>query len=430
MNIFFVSLGCDKNRVDSEEMLGLLAASGFSFCNDEHDADIIVVNTCCFIDPAKEESIEAILEMARMKQEGKCKRLIVTGCLAERYRSEIIGEIPEIDDIVGVSELEKIITACRPDEEQPVPSGTQRVITTAGHYEFLKIAEGCSKRCTYCIIPYVRGNYRSFPMEELISEAEYLAANGVKELIIVAQETTIYGQDLYGYDALPQLLTNLCRIEGIRWIRLLYAYPEDITDELLDVMAKEDKIVKYIDMPIQHSSDRILKRMGRRTSHDDLISIIRKVREVLPGVTLRTSLISGFPGESEEDHQELMDFVKEIGFDRLGVFSYSQEEGTPAAKFTDQIPEDIRDERREQIMQLQEKISEEKLKDNLGRDFEVIIEGYLPDDDVYVGRTYMDAPDVDGFFYVRSDRQLMTGDIVNALCAGSSQYDLYGDLTV
>ncbi|MBE6016894.1 MAG: 30S ribosomal protein S12 methylthiotransferase RimO [Lachnospiraceae bacterium] len=426
MKIFLVSLGCDKNRVDSEEMLGLLAASGFSFCNDEHDADIIVVNTCCFIDPAKEESIETILEMAAMKQEGRCRKLIVTGCMAERYRDEIKKELPEVDAVIGVNELEKIISACDPEEKE-VPAH-ERVITTPGHYEFLKIAEGCNKRCTYCIIPYIRGAYRSFPFEQLVSEAKYLASQGVKELILVAQETTIYGKDLYGHDRLPELLKELCRIEGIRWIRVLYTYPEDITDELLDVMASEDKILKYIDMPIQHSADRILKRMGRRTSHDDLVNIISNVRNKIPDVALRTSLISGFPGETEEDHRELMEFVKEIRFDRLGVFSYSQEEGTPAARFEDQVPQEVRDRRRDEIMSLQEKISAENLSSCEGNVYEVMIEGFLPDDEVYVGRTYMDAPDVDGFFYVSAERSLMTGDIIKAVCTGSSQYDLYGEM--
>lgn len=428
MNIFLVSLGCDKNRVDSEEMLGLLKASGFSFCNDEYEADIIVVNTCCFIDPAKEESIETILEMAAMKTEGKCKKLIVTGCMAERYKDEVMKEIPEVDAIVGVNELEKIITACDPGMSDNSVIEHDRVITTPGHYEFLKIAEGCNKRCTYCIIPYIRGRYRSYPFEDLIKQAEYLASSGVRELILVAQETTIYGRDLYGHDRLPELLRELCRIDGIRWIRVLYTYPEDITDELLEVMAVEDKILKYIDMPIQHSSDRILRKMGRRTSHDDLIRIIKNVREKIPGVALRTSLITGFPGETEDDHRELMEFVRETGFDRLGVFAYSQEEGTPAASFEDQVPQEIKEKRRDEIMLIQESISEDKLRSCTDKTFEVMIEGYLPDDDVYVGRTYMDAPDVDGLFYVKAYRELMSGDIVDAVCTGSSQYDLFGEM--
>lgn len=427
MNIFFVSLGCDKNRVDSEEMLGLLQASGFSFCNDEHEADIIVVNTCCFIDHAKEESIEAILEMAEMKTEGRCKKLIVTGCMAERYREDIFKELPEVDDCVGVNDLAGIISSCNPDIND-VPSGTHRVITTPGHYEYLKIAEGCNKRCTYCVIPYIRGSYRSFPFDKLISEAQYMAEQGVKELIVVAQETTIYGEDLYGENRLPELLERLCKIEGLEWIRVLYTYPEDITDELLDVMARENKILNYIDMPIQHSSDRILRRMGRRTSHDDLVRIIHRVREVLPDVTLRTSLITGFPGETSSDHEDLMKFVEQSGFDRLGVFTYSQEEGTPAAGFPDQVEEKLKEQRREELMNLQCSISADKLKNCVGRYFEVFIEGFLPDDNIYVGRTYMDAPDVDGLFYLNSDHELLTGSFVNAICTGSGDYDLYGEI--
>ena len=428
MNIFLVSLGCDKNRVDSEEMLGLLKASGFSFCNDEKDADIIIVNTCAFIDSAKEESIETILEMARMKEEGRCSKLIVAGCLAERYKDEILSELPEVDEVVGVNDLTKIVAACDPSLENIQCPTSSRIITTPGHFEFLKIAEGCNKRCTYCAIPYIRGGYRSYPMEKLIAEAERLAEMGVKELIVVAQETTIYGEDLYGENKLPQLLKALCRIDGIRWIRVLYTYPEDINDELLECMAGEEKIVKYIDMPIQHSSDRILKRMGRRTDHADLVRIIAKVRSVMPDVVLRTSLISGFPGETEEDHRDLLDFVKEIRFDRLGVFTYSQEEGTPAAKLPDQLSQEIKDRRRDEIMALQETISAEKLKERVGDVFDLIIEGYLPEDEVYVGRTYMDAPDVDGLFYVKADRELMTGDFIKAVCTGCGSYDLYGEM--
>lgn len=433
MKIFFVSLGCDKNRVDSEEMLGLLSASGFSFCEDEYEADVIVVNTCCFIDAAKEESIENILDMARMKTEGQCKRLIVTGCMAERYKEEIFKELPEVDAIVGVNELPEIIRAAQPDksiDDITFDDAPQRIITTSGHYEFLKIAEGCNKRCTYCIIPYIRGRYRSFPMERLLNEARYLAESGVRELIVVAQETTIYGEDLYGRNMLPELLRELCRIDGFLWIRVLYTYPEDITDELLEVMASEPKIVNYIDMPIQHSSDAILKRMGRRTSHDDLINIISKVRKALPDVALRTSLITGFPGESDSDHQQLIDFIREVSFDRLGVFAYSQEEGTPAASFPDQIDDEIKNARRDQLMRIQEEISADRLSSKTGQTFDVFIEGYLPDDDIYIGRTYMDAPDVDGYFYVSSDRELMTGDMIQAVCTGSGDYDLYGELLV
>ncbi len=428
MKVFFISLGCDKNRVDSEEMLGLLSAAGFSFCNDEFEADIIVVNTCAFIDSAKEESIENILDMARMKTEGNCKRLIVTGCLAERYRDEIFKELPEVDAVVGVNELFKVISAADPELSGNEIPESERVITTPGHYEFLKIAEGCSKRCTYCAIPYIRGSYRSFPMEDILKEAEKLAEKGVKELIVVAQETTIYGTDIYGANKLPELLSKLCRIEGIEWIRILYTYPEDITDELLKLIKEENKIVKYIDMPIQHCNDRILKHMGRHTNHDDLLNIISKIRNEIPDVSLRTSLITGFPGESEEEHRELLEFIKDIRFDRLGVFTYSQEEGTPASKLPDQIPESIKEKRRDELMQCQALISEDKMNDHSGKEFRVIVEGYIPDENVYVGRTYMDAPDVDGFIYFESESELMTGDFVNVICTGASRYDLYGEI--
>lgn len=426
MNVFLLSLGCDKNRVDSERMLGLLGAAGFSFVYDEAEADIIVVNTCCFIDAAKEESINAILEMAAYKTEGKCRKLIVCGCLAERYRQEIADELPEVDAVVGVNELSDILKAIGSEETSVKES--VRVVTTGGHYEFLKIAEGCNKRCTYCIIPYIRGSYRSFDMDMLLKEAGELSDAGVKELIIVAQETTVYGRDIYGKDMLPELLEKLCRIDGLRWIRLLYAYPEDISEELLNVMAREEKIVKYIDMPIQHASDRILKRMGRRTNRADLVNIINKARDIVPDLAIRTSLITGFPGENEEDHAALMDFVREMRFDRLGTFTYSQEEGTPAASFPDQIPEEVKFERQGELMALQEEISEEKNRNMVGREIEVFVEGYIPEDNVYVGRTYMDSPDVDGYFYFESPISLMSGDFVLARVESAGMYDLFGEM--
>lgn len=427
--IFFVSLGCDKNRVDSEEMLGHLAASGFSFTDDETQADIIVVNTCCFIDAAKEESIEAILDMAQMKTEGVCKKLVVAGCLAERYREEIKTELPEVDIVCGVNELPSIIKACALADED-VPEETKepkRVLTTPGHFEFLKIAEGCNKHCTYCVIPNIRGAYRSFTMDHLLEEAEYLAQQGVKELIVVAQETSIYGKDLYGEYKLPELLRKLCMIDGFKWIRVLYCYPEDISEEFLRVMAEEEKICKYIDMPIQHASDKILKRMGRRTSHDSIVETIKKAREIVPGVTLRTSLISGFPGETEEDHKILVDFVKEMQFDHLGVFTYSREEGTPAHDFENQVDEATKIARRDEIMKLQEEISEKNLLEKKGETFDIIVEGKLPEEEAYVGRSRMDAPDVDGLFYFECPEELMTGDLIRAKATASGQYDLFGE---
>lgn len=439
MKIFLVSLGCDKNRVDSEEMLGYLSAAGFSFTDDEYEADIIIVNTCCFIDDAKMESIDTILEMSEYKEIGNCKYLFISGCMAERYKEEILVQLPEVDGFIGTSDLTKIVDLVKEKlaEDELISAEdfdnkntlkpSKRIITTPGHYEFLKIAEGCNKRCTYCIIPYIRGHYRSYPMESLISQAEYLAEQGVSELILCAQETSIYGRDLYHEDKLPELLKRLAQIEGIKWIRVLYCYPEDITEEFLEVMASEPKICKYIDMPIQHASDKILKKMGRRTNHDDLVRIINMARKMVPGITLRTTLISGFPGETDEDHEILKNFVKEMRFDRLGVFTYSREEGTPAYSFEDQIDEDIKTARRDEIMSMQELISYENLAGHIGETFDVIIDGYLPDEDVYVGRTYMDAPDVDGAFFFKCDNQLMTGDHVRCEVTNVSDYDLYGE---
>ena len=428
--LFLISLGCDKNRVDSERMLGFLEDAGFSFTDDEYEADVILVNTCCFIDDAKTESIETILEMAAMKTEGNCKKLVVSGCLPERYKDELIKELPEVDAYIGTKDLSAIVSACSLQEEETVTpdlSG-RRIITTPGHYEFLKIAEGCNKYCTYCIIPYIRGKYTSYPMENLLQEAESLAAQGVKELIIVAQETSIYGKDLYGKEMLPELLQKLCRIDGIEWIRLLYCYPEDITEEFLQVMANEEKICHYIDMPIQHASDRILKKMGRKTDRASILSTIKRVREIMPDAALRTSLITGFPSESEEDHQLLMSFVKEARFDHLGVFTYSQEEGTPAAKMPDQIDEALKEQRRDELMRLQEQISLELMNQKIGRELQVLIDGYLPEEDVYIGRTRMDAPDVDGFFYVKTEETLNSGDLIIARVQTANVYDLYGEM--
>ncbi|MBQ9030314.1 MAG: 30S ribosomal protein S12 methylthiotransferase RimO [Parasporobacterium sp.] len=445
MKINLISLGCDKNRVDSEKMLGLLGSSGFSYTDDESEADIIIINTCCFIDEAKSESIDTILEMSEYKEIGNCKYLFVTGCLAERYKEEVLLQLPEVDGFIGTGDLTAILDLIREHvnaEEEGIDEQSlsevrefvsahempERVITTPGHYEFLKIAEGCNKRCTYCIIPSIRGPYRSVPMEELLDEAQSLADRGVTELILVAQETTIYGRDLYGKNMLPELLHQLCRIEGFRWIRILYCYPEEITDELLEVIASEPKICHYLDIPIQHASDPILRRMGRRTSHDDLLQIIANVRKKVPDIVLRTSLITGFPGESEEDFHILKEFVQKIRFERLGVFTYSQEEGTPAAGFPDQIEEDLKAARREEIMAQQELISYETLAGYIGRTFDVVVDGYLSEEDVYVGRTYMDAPDVDGAFFFRCDRQLMSGEHVSCIVTNASNYDLYGEL--
>ncbi|MEG0687184.1 MAG: 30S ribosomal protein S12 methylthiotransferase RimO [Hungatella sp.] len=439
MKILCISLGCDKNLVDTEMMLGLLTRDGYTFTDEEQEADVIVINTCCFINDAKEESVNTILEMAEFKKTGCCKALIVTGCLAERYKQEIIDEIPEVDGILGTSTYDEISTvlkevlggktvSCFHDLNALPEMETRRVITTGGYYAFLKIAEGCDKRCTYCIIPNLRGNYRSVPIERLILEAAYLADQGVRELILVAQETTLYGVDLYGEKSLSKLLKELCKISGIRWIRIQYCYPEEITDDLIETIRSEEKICHYLDLPIQHASDQILKRMGRKTNQQQLRQTIAKLRTAIPDIALRTTLISGFPGETEEDHELLMDFVDEMEFERLGVFAYSAEEDTPAAAFPDQIPEDLKEERRDEIMELQQEISFEKSESMIGRVLEVMIEGEVTDEAAYVGRTYMDAPNVDGFIFIHTDAQWMSGDFVKVKVTGALEYDLIGEI--
>ena len=439
MKILFVSLGCDKNLVDSEMMLGMLGEQGYTFTDDEAEADIIVVNTCCFIGDAKEESINTLIEMGELKKSGKVKVLIACGCLAQRYTKEIRELIPEVDAIVGTMAIEDIVKAVdetlsgiknsyiRPLNVPPT-TDKKRVLTTGGHFAYLKIAEGCNKRCTYCVIPKVRGNYRSVPIESLVREAQTLAEGGVKELILVAQETTVYGVDLYGKKKLPTLLRKLCRIGGIRWIRILYCYPEEITEDLISVMAKEKKICHYLDLPIQHASDRILKLMGRRTSRSDLEQIVKRLREAIPDITLRTTLISGFPGETEEDHEELLRFVEEMRFDHLGVFPYSREEGTPAAKFPSQVPARIKKKRRNQVMRLQQKVSAGRLREKIGTVAEVLVEGRLPEEDVYIGRTCMDAPDVDGYLFFTAPYELMSGTFVKVRVTDASEYDLKGEM--
>jgi ribosomal protein S12 methylthiotransferase len=441
MNIFFVSLGCDKNLVDSERMLGILNENGYRITDNEENADIIIVNTCCFINDAKEESITTILEMAQYKVEGNLKALIVAGCLAERYKEEILKEIPEVDALLGTSSFPKIIEVINNlledgqahahfDDLERLPGvGMKRLLSAGSHYAYLKIAEGCDKHCTYCVIPKVRGNYRSVPIEELIKEAEYLADQGVKELILVAQETTLYGQDIYQKKALPELLKKLSQIEGISWIRILYCYPEEITDELIDVIKNEPKVCHYLDIPIQHASDNILKKMGRRTNQQDLVKIINKLRDNIPDIVLRTTLISGFPGETEEDHEELMEFVETMKFDRLGVFTYSKEEDTPAAKMKPQVDEKVKQQRQKEIMELQQEIVFAKAQEMIGHSLDVLIEGKLTDEEnVYIGRTYMDAPQVDGYIFISSDEELLSGDMIKATVTAAKDYDLVGDL--
>lgn len=440
MKILFISLGCDKNLADSEEMLGLLTAGGHEITDDETQADAIVINTCCFIKDAKEESVETILEMAEYKKTGSCHALIVTGCMAQRYQKEIIEEVPEVDAVLGttsygdiVKALEEAVAGNHFEEFRDIDylpdTGSKRVLTTGGHFGYLKIAEGCDKHCTYCIIPKLRGKFRSVPMERLIAQAEDMAEQGVKELILVAQETTVYGKDLYGKKSLHILLKKLCEIRGIRWIRILYCYPEEIYDELIETIRDEKKICHYLDIPIQHASDRILKRMGRRTSKQELIDIVGKLRKEIPDIVLRTTLITGFPGETEEDHEELKEFVDEMEFDRLGVFTYFPEENTPAAEMADQVPEEVKEERRDELMELQQEISYDRGQDRIGQELLVMIEGKVADESAYIGRTYGDAPKVDGYIFVQTGELLMTGDFAKVRVTGALEYDLIGVLS-
>ncbi len=439
MNILFISLGCDKNLVDSEVMLGLLDKKGYQIVDSEEDADIIVVNTCCFIHDAKEESIQTILEMAEYKKEGKLKALIVTGCLAQRYQQEIIDEIPEVDAVLGTTSYDHIVEAVEEalagnghvvlEDVDALPDVKEkRLVTTGGHYAYMKIAEGCDKHCTYCIIPKLRGNYRSVPMEKLLAEAKDLADQGVKELILVAQETTVYGKDLYGEKSLHKLLRELCKISGIQWIRILYCYPEEIYDELIQTIKEEKKVCHYLDLPIQHASDAVLKRMGRRTSKAQLVEIIEKLRKEIPDISLRTTLITGFPGETQEQHEELKDFVDEMEFDRLGVFTYSPEEDTPAATMTEQIPEEVKEDRQAELMELQQEIAFDLAEDMVGREVLVMIEGKVADENAYVGRTYKDAPNVDGLIFINTDEEVMSGDFARVRVTGALEYDLIGEL--
>lgn len=469
MKILFVSLGCDKNLVDSEEMLGDLTRAGYEITDDEEEAEAAVVNTCCFINDAKKESIESILELAQRRTSGQLRALVVTGCLAQRYSEDILREIPEVDAVIGTTAQETLLQtiesitggaaaeAARSGEKRtdtPEEMGdiheyreknpalvrlndlkkiprtdARRVLTTANGFAYLRIAEGCNKHCTYCVIPSIRGPYRSVPMKEVLRTARELADQGVRELILVAQETTIYGTDLYGAKMLPDLLRELAKIEGIRWIRLLYCYPEEITPELISVMRDEPKILHYIDMPIQHASDEILRRMGRRTNRKELEGIIADLRREIPDICIRTTLITGFPGEVEKDHKTLMSFVKKMKFDRLGVFPYSREEGTPAAKMEAQIPTPVKKKRRKDLMLLQQDIAFKKAKRMKGRTVEAIIEGRIVGENVYTARTYMDAPGVDGTLFVETRRELMSGEFVKVRITGSDQYDLIGEIT-
>ena len=439
MNILFVSLGCDKNLVDSEVMLGMLKERGYTFTDDQTQADAAVVNTCCFINDAKEESIQTILELAELKKTGQLKALVVAGCLAQRYQAEIQKEIEEVDAIIGTTALEKVVETL--DEvlagkgenhlealDKAPLGGKERVLTTGGYFSYLKIAEGCNKHCTYCIIPKVRGEYRSVPMELLLDEARQLADKGIKELILVAQETTLYGMDLYGEKKLPELLDRLCEIEGLIWIRIMYCYPEEITQELIDVMKRQPKICHYLDIPIQSGSDRILKLMGRRTDTAQIEALVDHLREEIPDICIRTTFITGFPTETEEDFTETMDFINRMEFDRLGAFTYSPEEGTPAAVMDGQVEEEIKLRRQQEMMELQQEIAFEAAENMKGRELTVMIEGKLAEEDVYVARTYKDAPSVDGYLFVDTDWSLMSGDFVKVRVTGANEYDLIGEI--
>ena len=440
MKVLFVSLGCDKNLVDSEQMLGALAAHGFTVTDDETKADVIVINTCSFIHDAMDESVQTILEMAEYKKAGSCKALLVTGCLAQRFKDDILEELPEVDAVFGTNSidrlipiLEQVLEGKRVSAYAPLtglPKMTEkRLLTTGGHYAYLKIAEGCDKHCTYCIIPSLRGSYRSVPMEKLIAEAKELAEGGVKELILVAQETTIYGRDLYGEKSLHTLLNELCKIEDLAWIRVLYCYPEEIYPELIETMKNQKKVCHYLDLPIQHVSDGILKRMGRRMTKAGLLELITSLREAMPDIALRTTLISGFPGETENDVEEVLSFIDEIEFDRLGVFTYSREDGTPAATMPEQIPEEIKAERRDRIMELQQEISLDKGESKIGQILDVVIEGKVADEDAYIARSYADAPGVDGYVFIQNVySDLMSGAFVKVRILSALEYDLIGEL--
>ena len=445
MKILFVSLGCDKNLVDSEEMLGALRERGYQFTDDENEADAAIVNTCCFIMDAQKESIEQILALAERRTEGTLKALIVTGCMAQRYKEEVLKEIPEVDAVIGTTSegriaeiLDEILQKGGPagsggyllvdSEDKRTGTTAERVVTTGGYYSYLKIAEGCDKRCTYCVIPSIRGRYRSVPMEQLLEQARLLASKGIRELILVAQETTLYGTDLYGHKALPELLRKLADIPGIEWIRLMYCYPEEITEEIAEAMRDIPQVLHYIDMPIQHAGDEILRRMGRRTNRQELTEKIAMLREMMPDICLRTTLITGFPGEKEEDHRALLDFVREMRFDRLGVFTYSKEDGTPAAKMSPQIPARVKKKRQKELMLLQQEIAFEAAQEMEGCVLDALVEGQLVGEHVYLARTYKDAPGIDGALFIETQRELMTGDLVKVKITGSREYDLIGGL--
>ncbi|MCR4797681.1 MAG: 30S ribosomal protein S12 methylthiotransferase RimO [Lachnospiraceae bacterium] len=443
MKVCFVSLGCDKNLVDSEHMLYLLEQDGFTFTPEPEDADIVVLNSCCFIGDAMEESINTVISLGRLKTEGNLKLLVLAGCLGQRFTDEVLKDLPEVDAIIGTNAYDEIVSVIRKalmDHKRPgyqpvtvirdfssLPKLSGRRYSSVLPYTYLKIAEGCDKRCTYCVIPSIRGSYRSYPMEDLVAEAKKLAEDGIKELNLVAQEVTLYGTDLYGQKSLPILLRKLSEIPGIQWIRLLYCYPEEITDELITEIKENPKVCHYIDMPIQHASDEILRRMGRKTRSEVIKLTIEKLRSEIPDIAIRTTFICGFPGETESDHQLLLDFVKEMAFDRVGAFSYSREEGTKAAEMEDQIDDTLKDQRRDALMLLQQKLVFEKNSSLIHKNMPCIIEGKV-EDGVYAARSYRDAPDVDGLVFIETNKELFSGDIVSVHITKEKEYDLIGEL--
>lgn len=433
-----ISLGCPKNQVDAEHMLALIDAAGCEIVDYVNGCDVVIVNTCGFIDDAKKEAIENILDMVELKKEGIISKIIVTGCLAQRYKDEIVTEIPEVDAVVGigangdiVKTIEEVMSGVDTIEKYPprcdLPLEGQRILTTPQYWAYLKIGEGCSNRCTYCTIPSIRGNMRSRSMENVIEEAKQLAESGVKELILIAQDTTSYGLDLYGELKLPELLNELCKIDSIEWIRLLYCYPDRITDELIETMKKQDKVVNYIDLPLQHADDKILKAMNRRGDQAMIRNVIEKLRTEISDVVIRTTFIVGFPGEGEDEFENLAVFVNEIEFDRLGVFTFSAQEGTPAYDMEDQVEEDVKTRRGEIIMQDQYSIMEEKNNEKIGKTYKVIVEDYDGYSDSYTGRTYMDAPEIDGLVRFTSDRDLDIGDFAEVEIFDVEDYDLIGE---
>ena len=436
--IAMIGLGCPKNQVDAEMMLSALIEAGFEITGDTEEADLVIINTCGFINDAKEEAIDNILGACELKKDGIIKGVVVTGCLSERYREEIMKEIPEVDACVGIGANCKIAEICKSvlsgnkvcefPSKYDLPLEGGRVITTPTHYAYLKIAEGCSNNCTYCAIPKIRGKFRSRSMENIVLEAEELAKQGVKELIVVAQDTTKYGVDIYGEPKLNELVSEIAKIDGIEWIRLLYCYPESMTDELIDVIANEDKVCKYIDLPLQHCNGNVLKRMNRKGDREYLLSLIGKMREKIPGLVLRTTFITGFPGETEEQFTELCEFINEAKFDRLGCFAYSPEDDTPAAKLKDQIDTEIKNKRAEIVMNEQMLIMEEKQKEKIGAEYDVMVDYFDEDNLLYMGRTYMDAPEIDTSVIISSEEELTQGQIVKCKVIGFDDFDMVAEV--